>query len=143
MAIHFPHEATEWVRRYREVLNSSATYAEEGAEWGVDFDGSFVFEIRPDDAYTGDPVYMYLDLVDGECTETAILEDPDEREHGFALRADFSDWKDLIEGELNPIEAILSGPFDLDGDRVKVMQWSSAGVAMTELAGEVETVFDT
>lgn len=143
MAITFPHEAAEWLEAYREVLNDSDDYAEEGADWGVDFDGSFVFEIRPDSAYDGDSVYMYLDLVDGTCTETAILEDPSDREHGFALRADFTDWKALIEGELNPIEAILSGPFDLDGDRVKVMQWSGAGIAMTELAAEVDTEFET
>jgi len=141
MSITFPHDAAAWVDQYREVLNNSEDYAADGAGWGVDFDGSFVFEIRPDSTYTGEPVYMYLDLVDGECTETDILESADEREHGFELRADYGDWKDLIEGDWNPIEAILSGPFDLDGDRVKVMQWSSAGIAMVELAGAVDTDF--
>lgn len=142
MAITFPREASDWLEAYRAVLNSSERYEDEGADWGVEFDGSFLFEIRPDEEYDGDPVYMYLDLVDGSCTETAVLDDPDDREFGFALRADFTDWKALIQGRLNPIEAILSGPFDLEGDRVKVMQWSSAGVAMTELAGEVDTEFE-
>lgn len=52
---------------YAEKLNASQEYAEEGADWGVEFDGSFLFEIRPDDMYDGDPVYHYLDLYDGRC----------------------------------------------------------------------------
>lgn len=40
------------------------------------------------------------------------------------------------------MEAILSGPFDLEGDRIKVTQWSGAGVTMVDLATEVETQFD-
>lgn len=141
MAITFPDQAAEWVEAYRAVLNDSEEYEEAGAEWGEDFDGSFLFEIRPDDAYEGDPVYMYLNLVDGSCRAAEIVEDPEAVDYGFALRGDFSAWRDLIEGKLNPIEAILSGPFDLDGDRVKVMQWSSAGVTMAELASEVDTEF--
>lgn len=142
MAITFPHEAERWVEAYGDQLNQSESYTEEGADWGVEFDGSFLFEIQPDGVYTGDPIYLYLDLYDGRCRETEVLEDGDDIEYGFALRADYSDWKDLIQGTLNPIEAILSGPFELEGDRVKVMQWSSAGVTMTELAAAVDTEFE-
>ncbi len=141
MAITFPDEADAWASEYQRILNESEAYTEAGEDWGVEFDGTFVFEIRPDDVYTGDPVYMFLDLYDGECREATVLDDPEETEYGFALRADFTAWKDLIEGRLNPIEAILSGPFDLEGDRVKVMQWSSAGVTMADLASEVDTEF--
>ena len=141
MAIEFPTDAQRWAEAYREALNDSEKYAEHGAEWGVDFDGTFLFDIQPDDAYSGDPVYLYLDLYDGDCREIRVLESESAVDYGFALRAEYSAWKALIQGELNPIEAILSGPFDLDGDRVKVMQWSTAGVTMTELAAEVDTEF--
>lgn len=129
-------------RSVRRKAQQSEDYAEDGAEWGVDFDGSFLFEIQPDDVYDGDPIYLYLDLYDGNCRDTSVLSDADEVDQGFALRAGYSDWKALINGELNPIEAILSGPFELEGDRIKVMQWSSAGVTMTELAAEVDTEFE-
>lgn len=141
MAISFPIEADEWGQAYRDQLNNSETYAEEGEDWGVDFDGSFLFEVQPDAAYDGDPVRLLLDLEDGECRDAFSVDSEEEVEYGFALRADYSDWKDLIQGDLNPIEAILSGPFDLEGDRVKVMQWSGAGVVMTELAASVDTDF--
>lgn len=141
MTIEFPTEAQRWAEAYRDVLNDSDEYEEHGAEWGVDFDGTFLFEIQPDDAYSGDPVYLYLDLYDGNCREIRVLESESAVDYGFALRAEYSAWKALIQGELNPIEAILSGPFDLEGDRVKVMQWSKAGVTMTELAADVDTEF--
>ncbi|MFB6266367.1 MAG: SCP2 sterol-binding domain-containing protein [Halodesulfurarchaeum sp.] len=142
MAISFPTEAEEWVQAYRDQLNQSEEYAEEGAEWGVDFDGSFLFEIQPDDTYDGDPVRLYLDLEDGTCLDASVVDEEGAVEPGFALRASYSAWKDLIQGKLNPIEAILSGPFDLEGDRVKVMQWSGAGIVMTELAASVDTEFE-
>lgn len=141
MTIEFPTEAQRWAEAYRDVVNESEEYEEHGAEWGVDFDGTFLFEIQPDDAYSGDPVYLYLDLYDGNCREIRVLESESAVDYGFALRAEYSAWKALIQGELNPIEAILSGPFDLEGDRVKVMQWSKAGVTMTELAADVDTEF--
>lgn len=141
MTITFPTDAAEWVDAYQDRLNESAKYEEHGADWGVDFDGTFLFEIQPGGTYAGDPTYLYLDLYDGECRDATVPESESEVEYGFALRAEYSAWKDLIQGNLNPIEAILSGPFDLEGDRVKVMQWSRAGITMTKLASAVETEF--
>ena len=141
MTITFTEEPDEWVKAYSDRLNDSQEYADAADGWGVDFDGSFLFEVRPDDAYPGEPVYLFLELEDGRCLEASAIADPASTTYGFALRADYSDWKELIRGNLNPIEAILSGPFDLDGDRVKVMQYSGAGVAMTDLAATVDTEF--
>lgn len=35
----------EWLGTYRDRLNENETYGEQSEGWGVDFDGSFVFEI--------------------------------------------------------------------------------------------------
>lgn len=142
MTIAFPSDAEAWLDAYQDALNDSEKYGDAGAKWGVDFDGSFVFHVRPDDVYDGDDLHMYLNLVDGECRDAYVVNGGDDVEYGFALRADYADWKRLIRGELNPIEAILSGPFTLDGDRLKVMQWSQAGLVMTRLASSIDTEFE-
>ncbi|WP_254524960.1 sterol carrier protein [Natrinema caseinilyticum] len=41
---YFPTEP--WLEAYRDAINASAEYAERADGWGVDFDGSFVFQIE-------------------------------------------------------------------------------------------------
>ena len=94
---YFPSQG--WFDEYREPINDDNAYAEAAADWGVDFDGDFVFEMRempvddleaaamPDglaaepDRYVseedGDHVgYALLGLEGGECTDARLLEDP-------------------------------------------------------------------
>lgn len=35
-----------WLEQYREALNASATFAEQGEGWGVEWEGAFVFHIQ-------------------------------------------------------------------------------------------------
>ncbi|SER09126.1 sterol carrier protein [Natrinema salaciae] len=41
---YFPTEP--WLEAYRDAINTDDGYAEKSAGWGVDFDGSFVFQIE-------------------------------------------------------------------------------------------------
>lgn len=41
---YFPTEP--WLEAYRDAINDDDEYAEKSAGWGVDFDGSFVFQIE-------------------------------------------------------------------------------------------------
>ncbi|WP_254531444.1 SCP2 sterol-binding domain-containing protein [Natrinema gelatinilyticum] len=41
---YFPTEP--WLEAYRDAINDSDEYAESSAGWGVDFDGSFIFQIE-------------------------------------------------------------------------------------------------
>jgi putative sterol carrier protein len=142
MAIALPSEADEWIREWREQLNASEEYAEAGAGWGDGFNGSFLFDIQPGDTYDGDPVYLYVDLEDGECTEARQVTDPGEVDWGFAYRGDYSDWKALIHGEIGAIDGMMGGQFELDGDMQKVLQYSDAAVVMTENAAKIDTKFE-
>lgn len=142
MAIALPGEGDAWIRAWQDELNDSEAYADAGGGWGTDFDGSFLFVIRPDDAYDGDTVYLYVDLVDGECTEAREVESEDAVEYGFAYRGDYGDWKALVHGEVGAVEGLMDGTFDLDGDMQKVLQYSDAAVVMTENAAAVDTEFE-
>jgi putative sterol carrier protein len=141
MAIVMPDEGDEWIRAWKDALNESEAYSEAGSGWGEGFDGSFLFHIRPDAAYDGDDVYLYVDLQDGECLEAYEVESEDDVEWGFAYRGDYSDWKELVEGDLGAIDGLMGGQFELDGDMQKVLQYSEAAVVMTENAAEVDTEF--
>lgn len=50
----------------------------EADEWGVGFNGDFLFEIQPDGTYDGDSIYMYLELQDGGCHDAYVTDNPEE-----------------------------------------------------------------
>lgn len=137
-----PSEADGWIAEYQERLNESDAYSEAGEGWGVGFNGDFIFHIQPDDSYDGEPVYLYIAVEDGGCEAAYVTDDPDSEDWGFAFRGGATHWKRLIEGDLDPMEGMMDGSFDLDGDMQKVMQYSRAAVVMTELASEIDTEFE-
>ncbi|WP_254534609.1 SCP2 sterol-binding domain-containing protein [Halomarina litorea] len=142
MALKLPSEADEWISVWREHLNDSEAYAEKGTGWGVGFDGDFVFVIEPDDTYPGDPVYLFVGLEDGRCTDAYEVGSPDEVDHGFVYRGPYTNWKGLVEGDVGAMDGLMSGKFDLDGDMQKVLQYSDAAVVMTENAAAIDTEFE-
>lgn len=89
----------------------------------------------------GDTVYSWLDLHDGTCREVAVLSDLDERERGFVLSGEYETWKDLTSGEADVISLIMSGDMELDGDMQKMLQYSDAAVALTDVAADTESRF--
>lgn len=142
MAFKLPSEADAWIEEYKDKLNESDEYSEAGEGWGVGFNGTFIFEIKPDDFYDGEAVNLFIDVQDGSCRDAYVTDDPDSEDWGFAFRGEADNWRKLIDGELDPVQGMMDGTFDLDGDMQKVMQYSQAAVVMTECASQIDTEFE-
>ncbi|MCU4719281.1 SCP2 sterol-binding domain-containing protein [Halapricum hydrolyticum] len=141
MAIALPDEAESWIESFRDRLNDNDAYAEAADGWGVDFDGDFVLEILADGTYDGEPLYFYLELRDGDCLQAAVLDDPDEVAHGYALRGTYTDWKRIIQGEVDIVSGVMDGTLEADGSKIRAMRYQQALVEMGETAARVETDF--
>lgn len=136
MSVPFPSD--EWIKEWRERLNDNEEYAEKGQGWGVGFNGDFIFHIRADDKLPEDH-YFFIALEDGKCSEAREIDSPDEVDAGFVYEGDYTDWVELNQGDIGPIDGMMSGVFDIDGDMQKVLQYSEAAVAMTETGREIDT----
>ena len=136
MATPFPSE--KWIAEWRERLNDNEEYAEKGQGWGAEFNGDFVFHVRADDRLPDDH-YFFIGLEGGTCTEARGIDDPDEVDAGFVYRGDYADWVALNQGDIGPIDGMMSGVFDIEGDMQKVLQYSEAAVAMSETGRELDT----
>ncbi|MFQ3319296.1 MAG: putative sterol carrier protein [Natronomonas sp.] len=160
--IYFPSQA--WFAAYKDRINENEAYAEQAADWGVDFNGDFIFEMRnmpvddldidamPDDLrseidqYVNEENgvhvgYSFVGLEGGKCTDAYLIESPDEVDVGFRLTADNETWKDLMRGNLGVVDGMMSGHFDIEGDMQKVMQYSQAAVELTESAASIDAAF--
>jgi len=141
MAITLPEEPEAWIEAYRQRLNDNDEFASAANGWGVEFDGDFVFVIRPDGDYDGDTISFYVELCDGECLDTVVLDDPNDVAHGFRLSGPYGAWKQLLDGEIDVVEAVMNGIFDVQGNQLRAMRYQRALVEMGETATHVDTEF--
>ena len=102
MALKVPGDGDARIREYGELLDENEAYDEAGADWGVGFDGDFLFVVELDDVYDGEAVYFFLGLEDGDYTAAYGVSESDDGEYGFVFRGSYIDWKRLFEGESGP-----------------------------------------
>jgi putative sterol carrier protein len=85
-------------------------------------------------------IYAYVDLYDGECRETEVLEDPSARNPGFDLVGPYSHWKDLLKGK-DVMESIFSEDLTLDGSTTTILPYADAAEELGDTAGRVDSRF--
>jgi putative sterol carrier protein len=86
-------------------------------------------------------VYAWLDLHDGGCRGTQVLEDLAERDHGFVITGAYGQWRGLVAGEDDVVNLIVSAEMDLEGDMGTLMQNAAAATDMVDVAAGLETRF--
>lgn len=131
----FPSE--EWTAEYVAKLNSNPNYEDAGQKW----EGAITFVIRKDAAFDKD-AYMYLDLYHGKCRGSKfsyVLEDLPLAQYKYI--GPYTNWKRLINKEIDPIQGILTGKFKLEGSMMTIMRFTRAAKEMVATAAMVATEF--
>lgn len=82
-------------------------------------------------------IYAYIDLYDGECRETEVLEDSSACDPGFRIVGPYPNWKDLLEGA-DVMESIFSEDLELDGSTTTILPYSEAAQELGDTAGRVD-----
>ena len=119
MAVLYP--SNEWCEEWKKAINKSSRCAEKGKAWGVDFNGSFVFELHPSGGLQK-TTYVYMDSKAGKCLDSRVINDPSEVDAGFICPGSYEEYKKVVKGETDFIEGLLRGFFTLKGDMAKMMR---------------------
>ncbi|MBU0702397.1 MAG: SCP2 sterol-binding domain-containing protein [Chloroflexi bacterium] len=135
MAFKFPSD--EWIKELSGKLNESEAYERSAKDW----EGDFIFIVEPDDAYDG-TAYLFLGLYHGKSPDAAMVESEEEREAEYVLRAPFSNWRKVIEGELEPIQGMMTRKLKLAGNMMKIMRYPKAAKEIVSCCALVPTDFD-
>jgi putative sterol carrier protein len=148
MVVDFPSDG--WIDEWKSQLNDNDEYAEKAEDWGVGWNGDFIFTIEvdedakdefPDLVGDNDKVHYYIGLEGGKCTDAYHVQDLEDVEYGFEIIGPYDNWKKLAQGEIGAIDSLMSGQFELQGDMQRVMQYSDGAVEMVETATDIETNF--
>jgi len=119
MAYTFPSE--EWLKALSEVLNSDERYAQVARNWEGDM--LVLIEPEPDDPAGGKAQGMYLDLWHGKCRRASAHTegDPAMPKPAFALRAPRSTLLRVMEGQLDPMQAMVTRKLKVEGNMAYMM----------------------
>jgi putative sterol carrier protein len=115
------YPSQEWCDAWKNALNNDPVVAESGKNWGVAFNGSWVFQMEPGSGLEKTS-YIYLETTAGKCTEAIMLDDPSVKNPGFYAIGPYSEYKPVVKGEKDFIEGVVRGIFKLKGDMSKVMR---------------------
>jgi putative sterol carrier protein len=134
MAFKFPSD--EWIKELSSKLNESESYKKAARDW----EGDIIFIVEPDDAFD-DTAYLFLGLYHGESPGAAMIASEDEREAEFVLSAPFGNWRKVIEGELDPIQGMMTRRLKVKGNLIKITRYVRAAQEIVACCARVETEF--
>lgn len=133
-----PFATPRWADALRQAINSSATYREAARDW----EGDFWFIVEPDDGKAAlTRVLIYVDLWHGECRLAEVADDEANRSPEFRIWGPHRNWRRVIERDIDPIRALMTGSLRLKGNMAKVMRNVRAAQELVLCAAAVPTQF--
>lgn len=136
MAYVFPSE--DWVRAYWDAIKQS-DYSETGKTWtkGV---VALVCAAEPAVGIQED-VGIWLDLHEGVCRDARIVPAEEARKAPFVVTGEYARWKQVIQGQLDPIKGMMQGKLRLKGDLPTIVRYVKASKTLVASAANVDTTF--
>ncbi|HYB07997.1 MAG TPA: SCP2 sterol-binding domain-containing protein [Nitrososphaerales archaeon] len=129
--------SAEWVQEYAKKLNENQAYKDAGKTW----EGDIVFVVEKDEVFPKS-AYIYLDLYHGECRRAQYADSLSQLPKAvYAYKGPYSNWRELINGKIDPIQGLLTGKFRLDGSLMEIMKYIRAAKEMVSTATKVQTEF--
>ena len=132
-----PDDADAWARAWRERLNDSAEFVDAAAG----FEAVVLFVVQPDETHDGDPVRLLVEVADGECVDAAATAAVGDDDYEHALRGPYEAWKRLLRDETAATDAVMGGPFDVEGNAIALMSHRDAFLEMVRAARDVDVEF--
>jgi putative sterol carrier protein len=138
MAALYP--SNEWCQQWKNAINSIETVKEAGKDWGVTFNGNWIFEIASGGGLDH-TTYMYLEAKAGECTDIRLIKDPSEVEVGFYCTGSYEDYKAAVKSEADFIQGVVKGTFKLKGNIMTVMKYGGFVRILVDSLQKIESEF--
>jgi putative sterol carrier protein len=106
-----------WLQALMEKLNTDEKYAQVAKNW----EGDMVFQISPG-GNLAQPVTFYLDLWHGKCREAFVVDDQIAKKPVFTLIAPYDNYARLLQGEVEPMQALLTRKIAVQGNMAVLMR---------------------
>ncbi|HEX5901911.1 MAG TPA: SCP2 sterol-binding domain-containing protein [Actinomycetota bacterium] len=132
----FPSD--DWLAEFRTLINGSDEYRQASSDWEGDI--SFVMEAEPDRGVPDDLVAR-LDLWHGACRDARMISEAEAGETPYAIRAPYSRWREVLDGDLDPVKGMVQGKLKLRGDLAEIVRHVRAAQELVRLTTLVPTEY--
>ena len=131
--VRFPSD--EWIKTFKEELNKSKDYEEVAKTW----EGDFLFVVAPDEELK-EKFTFYVDLWHGKCRDAYLVNDS--KTAAFIFKGPYSNWKKVINKELDPIRGLIRGMFIVEGDSKIILDQVKAAQELVNTASKIPVDFE-
>jgi putative sterol carrier protein len=111
----FPSQ--EWVQVLMDKLNTDQKYSQVARNW----EGDILVLVEPGGALK-ERIGYYLDLWHGKCRGAYQVAESQEMTAAFTLRAPYGNYMQIIKGDLDPMQAMLTRKLSLQGNMAVLMR---------------------
>ncbi|PYB68247.1 Fis family transcriptional regulator [Thermoplasma sp. Kam2015] len=134
--ILFPSQT--WVDEYCRRLSESPDYNKAGKGWK----DPIMFTISDTGSLSEKPEFgsFTLYLRDGKCEKCEVIKEG-EGSAPFVLTATYANWRKIIDGKINPTQAMLTGQLKVKGNMALILRYASAAIAMVKVAQSIPTKY--
>ena len=126
----------EWVKEFESRLNASESYNQAAATW----EGDLLIVSLPDEN-DPEPTYIYINLQHGKASDARLLKSLDEKKALFTTTAPYGTWRKVLEGRIDPIQAMFSNKVKLTGSMAAIQRTPKATYELVKIAGSIDTDF--
>jgi putative sterol carrier protein len=107
----------EWVQVLMDKLNTDQKYSQVARNW----EGDIMVLVDPGGALE-ERIGYYLDLWHGKCRNGYQVAESQEMTAAFTLRAPYDNYKQIIKGDLDPMQAMLTRKLTVQGNMAVLMR---------------------
>lgn len=128
-----------WAAAYGAAINANGAYQEAARAWTH---GPVAIVCRADPAIgLGEDVGIWLDLHEGACRDARVVPAHEAAGAAFCIIGTYPNWKDVLQGRLDPIAGMMLGRLELKGSLGIVVRFVQAAQEMVASADHVPTTF--
>jgi putative sterol carrier protein len=135
----FPYPSLAWIKELQRICNTDPEFKDAAG----DFSGKMMFHIEADDKLPKD-VCLFIDVGEGqvkEAAEYATMKDRDDTD--YIMSAKYTQWKDVINGQLEPLRAIMTRKMKLvKGSQLKILKYVKFTLKMMANSMAVDASFE-
>jgi putative sterol carrier protein len=128
--------SAEWAAQLFAAVNENSAYAEAARAW----EGDILLRVLPEVPSTRPPG-IHLDLAHGTCRSAVYVDDSTGTTSEFVFEASHADWREILEGRLEPVNAVVSGRVKVRGNFAKAMRFTKASGLLIGSASTIPTEF--
>jgi putative sterol carrier protein len=107
----------EWIQALMDKLNTDQKYAQVAARW----EGDIMVLVEPGGPLT-ERIAYYLDLWHGTCRSAYVVGPLLEKSAAFTLKAPYENYRQIIKGDLDPMQAMLTRKLSVQGNMAVLMR---------------------